>query len=81
MKMRQVWGGMGRLIQSDRQKRKKINRSDNFIWVIHNTSSNKKRNFLGNYHKINGKYLQLYLNEFVYKFNRNYFEDFFFGGL
>ena len=41
-------------------------------WV-HITISNAKRNLLGNYHKIKGKYLQLYLNEFVYKLNRRYF--------
>lgn len=43
-------------------------------WV-HIFISNAKRNLLGNYHKIKGKYLQLYLNEFVYKLNRRYFED------
>lgn len=43
-------------------------------WV-HIAISNAKRNFLGNYHKIKGKYLQLYLNEFVYKLNRRYFGD------
>lgn len=43
-------------------------------WV-HLAISNAKRNFLGNYHKIKGKYLQLYLNEFVYKLNRRYFGD------
>ncbi len=43
-------------------------------WV-HITISNAKRNFLGNYHKIKGKYLQLYLNEFVYKLNRRYFGE------
>jgi len=32
-----------------------------------------KRNLLGNYYKIKGKYLQLYFNEFVYKLNRRYF--------
>lgn len=42
-------------------------------WV-HIAISNAKRN-LGNYHKIKGKYLQLYLNEFVYKLNRRYFGD------
>mgnify|MGYP002795052749 CR=1 FL=1 len=41
----------------------------------HITISNAKRNLLGNYHKIKGKYLQLYLNEFVYKLNRRYFGD------
>lgn len=39
------------------------------------TISNAKRNLLGNYHKIKGKYLQLYLNEFVYKLNRRYFGE------
>lgn len=41
-------------------------------WV-HITISNAKRNFVGPYHKIKKKYLQLYLNEFVYKLNRRYF--------
>ena len=43
-------------------------------WV-HIYISNAKRNLLGNYHKIKGKYLQLYLNEFTYKLNRRYFGD------
>ena len=41
----------------------------------HITISNAKRNFVGNYHKIKRKYLQLYLNEFVYKLNRRYFGE------
>ncbi len=43
-------------------------------WV-HITISNAKRNLLGNFHKIKRKHLQLYLNEFVYKLNRRYFEE------
>jgi len=43
-------------------------------WV-HIAISNAKRNFLGIYHKINSKYLQLYLDEFCYKLNRRYFKD------
>ena len=43
-------------------------------WV-HIVISNAKRNFVGNYHKIKKKYLQLYLNEFVYKLNRRYFGE------
>jgi hypothetical protein len=43
-------------------------------WV-HITISNAKRNQLGNYHKIKGKYLQLYLNEFCYKLNQRYFGE------
>lgn len=43
-------------------------------WV-HIAISNAKRTLLGIYHKIKGKYLQLYLNEFCYKLNRRYFGD------
>ena len=43
-------------------------------WV-HITISNAKRTLLGNYHKIKGKYLQLYLDEFIYKLNRRYFGE------
>lgn len=55
--------------KSDRQTTRETLR-----WV-HITISNAKRNLLGNYHKIKGKYLQLYLDEFVYKLNRRYFGD------
>lgn len=43
-------------------------------WV-HIAISNAKRTLLGVYHKIKGKYLQLYLDEFCYKLNRRYFGD------
>ena len=43
-------------------------------WV-HIAISNAKRTLLGIYHKIKGKYLQLYLDEFCYKLNRRYFEN------
>lgn len=39
-----------------------------YIFII-----NVKRNLLGNYHEIKGKYLQLYHNKFLYKLNRWYF--------
>lgn len=48
--------------------------ADTLRWV-HIFISNAKRNLLGNYHKIKGKYLQLYLNEFVYKLNRRFFGE------
>lgn len=43
-------------------------------WV-HIAITNAKRTLLGIYHKIKGKYLQLYLDEFCYKLNRRYFGD------
>ncbi|WP_143751812.1 IS1595 family transposase, partial [Maribacter sp. 4U21] len=42
---------------------------------VHIFISNAKRNLLGNYHRIKGKYFQAYLDEFVYKLNRRYFGD------
>lgn len=56
------------------EKSTKKTTKETLKWV-HITISNAKRNLLGNYHKIKGKYLQLYLNEFVYKLNRRYFGD------
>jgi len=56
------------------EKSSKETTEDTLKWV-HIAISNAKRNLLGNYHKIKRKYLQLYLNEFVYKLNRRYFGD------
>ena len=49
---------------------------DTLKWV-HIAISNVKRNLLGIYHKVNGKYLQNYLDEFIYKLNRRYFNSVF----
>jgi len=56
------------------EKSSKETTKETLKWV-HIAISNAKRNLLGNYHKIKRKYLQLYLNEFVYKLNRRYFGD------
>lgn len=56
------------------EKSNKETTGDTLKWA-HIFISNAKRNLLGNYHKIKGKYLQLYLNEFVYKLNRRYFGE------
>ena len=59
---------------STKQSSDKETTKETLKWV-HITISNAKRNLLGNFHKIKRKYLQLYLNEFVYKLNRRYFEE------
>jgi len=56
------------------EKSNKKTTTETLKWV-HIAISNAKRNFIGTYHKIKKKYLQLYLNEFVYKLNRRYFGD------
>ena len=56
------------------EKSSKETTEETLKWV-HIAISNTKRNLLGNYHKIKRKYLQLYLNEFIYKLNRRYFGD------
>lgn len=45
-----------------------------FPWA-HTAISNSKRLFLGIFHRIDSPYMQNYLNEFCYKFNRRYFGD------
>jgi len=58
------------IVEPDKSKSAKL-----FPWV-NRTISNAKKVFLGNHHNvINQKYIQNYLNEFCYKFNRRYFGD------
>lgn len=58
------------IIEPDKTKSAKV-----FPWV-NRTISNAKKVLLGNHHNvISQKYIQNYLNEFCYKFNRRYFED------
>ena len=52
--------------------KKDINRE--LPWV-HITISNTKGWLLSNFHKINKEYLQYYLDEFCYNFNRRYLID------
>ncbi|MCH7411082.1 IS1595 family transposase [Belliella sp. DSM 111904] len=48
--------------------------NDELNWV-HTAISNLKKNLLGIYHLVTEKYLQNYLDEFVYKLNRRYFGE------
>lgn len=45
-----------------------------FPWV-HKTISNAKRLLLGIHHSVNSNYMQNYLDEYCYKFNRRYFGE------
>lgn len=45
-----------------------------FPWV-HTAISNAKRLLLGVFHRINDKYLQNYLNEYCYRFNRRHMKE------
>ena len=56
------------------QKSDKSTTKETLKWV-HIAISNAKRTLLGVYHKIKGKYLQAYLDEFCYKLNRRYFGE------
>lgn len=49
-------------------------------WV-HIAISNAKRQLLNSYHNIKPEFLQNYLDEFCYKFNRRYFGEFLFNRL
>jgi hypothetical protein len=54
------------------EKSTKTTTKETLKWV-HIAIDNTTNNFAGNYRKTKEKYLQLYLNEFVYKQNRTYF--------
>ena len=56
------------------EKSTKKTTNETLKWV-HIAISNAKRNLLGVYHKVKGKYLQLYLDEFCYISNRRYFGE------
>lgn len=55
--------------------------TNNTLKWVHIAISNAKRTLLGIHHKIKGKYLQNYLNEFCYKLNRRYFGEHLFDRL
>lgn len=47
----------------------------NLLPWVHTVISNAKRQLLGVYYKMKPEYLQYYLNQFCYKFNRRYFGE------
>jgi len=61
-------------INNTAQKVDKTNVNSILPWV-HTTISNAKRLLLDVHHRIDNDFLQNYLNEFCYKFNRRYFGE------
>lgn len=57
------------------EEKSTIESSKTTLQWVHIAISNAKRWLLGVHHKIKGKYLQSYLNEFCYKLNRRYFGE------
>lgn len=57
-----------------RHKSKEVDSNNVMPWV-HTAIANAKRNLLGIHHRVDGKYLQNYLNEFCYKVNRRYLKE------
>lgn len=69
-KLKTVINGHQVIIEPDKTKASKL-----FPWA-NRAISNAKKMFLGIHHNcINDKYVQNYLDEFCYKFNRRYFGD------
>ena len=64
-----------KLYKSDCRKSITQEDIDNFLPWVHTTLSNAKSLLLDTYHGIKREYLQEYLNEFCYKFNRRYFGE------
>ncbi len=62
------------IIEKNKTIRTNFLKNETLKWV-HKGISNLKRNLLGIHHMITYKYLQNYLNEFVYKLNRRYFGE------
>lgn len=68
--LKSVLEGHEVIVEADKSKSAKL-----FPWV-NRTISNAKKSFLGTYHNaMNDKFMQNYLDEFCYKFNRRYFGE------
>lgn len=60
-------------VETHYEEKSSIETTRTTLQWVHIAISNAKRWLLGIHHKIKGKYLQAYLDEFCYKLNRRYF--------
>lgn len=63
------------VVKEHRPKVVPKNELDKVLPWVHIAISNAKRQLLNIYHQMDPQYLQSYLNEFCYKFNRRYFGE------
>ncbi len=70
------YNGLNEDYNIDSQVIKKEDINKILPWV-HTAISNAKRMFLDVHHRIDDDFLQSYLNEFCFKFNRRYFDNLF----
>ena len=61
---------LNEVIANHETHKSKDGESDKVMPWVHTAIANAKRNLLGIHHRVDGKYLQNYLNEFCYKVNR-----------
>ena len=69
------YSGLGEMVEGHRPKVVPRKEAGKALPWVHIAISNAKRLFLGVHHSIKREYLQNYLDEYCYKFNRRYFGE------
>ncbi len=69
----QAYVNLERLVEANIKVKYSADTSNGDLNWVHTAISNLKKNLLGIYQIVSEKYLQNYLDEFVYKLNRKYF--------
>ncbi|MFD2034953.1 IS1595 family transposase [Belliella marina] len=71
----QAYVNLEKLVESHVKVKSSAKTTNGELNWVHTAISNLKKNLLGIYHMVTEKYLQNYLDEFVYKLNRRYFGE------
>jgi transposase-like protein len=73
--MSNSYNDLTKVIEGHHASKSSEQTTKNELKWVHTVISNAKRIFNGIHHKVNKDYIQNYLDEFSYKFNRRYFKD------
>jgi transposase-like protein len=73
--MSNSYNEIGEIIEGHHAIKSSEQTTKNELKWVHTVISNSKRILNGIHHKINKEFIQNYLDEFTYKFNRRYFKD------